>query len=126
MFNIWMNSANIESRPPSAIINYYLRCETKMPIYEYVCGQCGRRCEVVQKVSDPPLKKCRSCGGMLKKILSAPAIQFKGTGWYITDYARKSSTETGEKTKEKGKDKEISSCTDAAEPKKPSPPAAKD
>ena len=97
-----------------------------MPIYEYICGQCGRRCEVVQKVSDPPLKKCRSCGGALKKIPSASAIQFKGNGWYITDYARKSSPETGEKVQEKEKSKEISSCKDAPEAKKPSPPSTKE
>jgi putative FmdB family regulatory protein len=97
-----------------------------MPIYEYVCTQCGKHCEVVQKVNDPPLKKCRSCGGPLKKIPSASAIQFKGNGWYITDYARKSSPETGDKSKEKGKDEKIASCKDAPEAKKPSPPPAKE
>ncbi len=97
-----------------------------MPIYEYVCGQCGKRCEVVQKINDPPLKKCRSCGGPLKKILSVPAIQFKGNGWYITDYARKSNAEGAEKTKEKGKDKESETRQDAPESKKPSSPPAKE
>jgi putative FmdB family regulatory protein len=101
-----------------------------MPIYEYACTQCKRRCEVVQKVSDPPLKKCKSCGGTLKKVPSASAIQFKGNGWYVTDYARKSTPETGGESKDKGKSKEISSCQDAAEskaePKKPSPTTAKE
>jgi putative FmdB family regulatory protein len=101
-----------------------------MPIYEYVCSQCGRRCEVVQKVNDPPLKKCKSCGGALKKVISAPAIQFKGNGWYITDYARKSTPEAGGESKDKGKSKAVDSCQDAAEPKaeskKPAPTTAKE
>lgn len=59
-----------------------------MPIYEYKCIKCGEIFEVVQKISDPPLKKCIKCGGMVTKLLSPPAIQFKGSGWYITDYAR--------------------------------------
>lgn len=59
-----------------------------MPLYEYLCGRCGRF-EVIQKFSDPPLKRCPRCGKGVKKQLSAPAIQFKGTGWYVTDYARK-------------------------------------
>lgn len=97
-----------------------------MPIYEYVCRQCGKRCEAVQKVNEPPLKKCRVCGGPLKKILSPPAIQFKGNGWYITDYARKSSPQPGEKPGEKDKAKDSSSCEDTAAGKKPPSPPAKD
>ena len=61
-----------------------------MPLYEYQCGQCGRF-EVIRKFSDSPLNVCPRCGGEVQKLVSAPAIQFKGTGWYITDYARKSS-----------------------------------
>ena len=60
-----------------------------MPLYEYECARCGRF-ERIQKFSDPPLLACPTCGGEVQKLLSAPAIQFKGTGWYITDYARKS------------------------------------
>jgi putative FmdB family regulatory protein len=60
-----------------------------VPLYEYHCASCGGF-ELIQKFSDPPLKKCPRCGKRVKKQLSAPAIQFKGTGWYITDYARKS------------------------------------
>jgi putative FmdB family regulatory protein len=60
-----------------------------VPLYEYQCGRCGRF-EVIQKFSDPVLAACPTCGGGVSKLLSAPAIQFKGTGWYITDYARKS------------------------------------
>src|SRR5688572_15165607 len=60
-----------------------------MPLYEYQCGQCGRF-ETIQKFSDPVLTACPTCGSAVEKLLSSPAIQFKGTGWYITDYARKS------------------------------------
>ncbi len=59
-----------------------------MPIYEYVCQKCGRKTEVIQSHSDPPPKKCPDCGGALKKAFSAPAIQFKGSGFYITDYGK--------------------------------------
>ena len=60
-----------------------------MPLYEYQCDACGFRFEVIQKFSDAPIEHCQSCGGSVRKLLSSPAIQFKGTGWYITDYARK-------------------------------------
>jgi putative FmdB family regulatory protein len=62
-----------------------------VPLYEYQCARCGRF-EVIRKFSDPPLVTCPTCGGAIEKLASAPAIQFKGTGWYITDYARKSGT----------------------------------
>lgn len=58
-----------------------------MPIYEYVCGKCGKKTEVIQRVNEAKLKVCPHCGGPLKKAFSAPAIQFKGSGWYVTDYA---------------------------------------
>src|SRR5262245_32509490 len=60
-----------------------------MPIYEYVCEKCGQSMEAIQRLSDPPLEVCEKCGGRLRKKVSAPAFQFKGTGWYVTDYARK-------------------------------------
>ena len=60
-----------------------------MPIYEYKCQSCGQHIEVMQRMSDDPLTTCESCGGELKKQISAPAFQFKGSGWYVTDYARK-------------------------------------
>lgn len=63
-----------------------------MPLYEYECASCGTF-EVIQRFSDPPLTRCPKCAGRVHKLLSAPAIQFKGTGWYITDYARKASGE---------------------------------
>jgi putative FmdB family regulatory protein len=59
-----------------------------VPLYEYQCAKCGRF-EIIQKFSDQPLSVCPTCGQEVQKLLSAPAIQFKGTGWYITDYARK-------------------------------------
>jgi putative FmdB family regulatory protein len=60
-----------------------------MPIYEYECRKCKAHIEAFQKISDKPLTKCRKCGGRLDKRISAPAIQFKGSGWYVTDYAAK-------------------------------------
>lgn len=58
-----------------------------MPIYEYECRKCKAHTEVFQKMSDKPPVKCRKCGGRLEKLISASAIQFKGSGWYVTDYA---------------------------------------
>jgi putative FmdB family regulatory protein len=63
-----------------------------MPIYEYVCEKCGSQIEVMQKVSDAPLKKCTKCRGKLEKIISRASFQLKGSGWYVTDYSRKSET----------------------------------
>ena len=62
-----------------------------MPIYEYQCKKCHHRFERIQKFSDPHVKKCPDCGGPVEQVLSAPAVQFKGSGWYVTDYAKKSS-----------------------------------
>ena len=66
-----------------------------MPLYEYQCDACSNRFERIQKFSDPPVETCPSCGGAVRKLLSSPAIQFKGSGWYITDYARKSDSAPG-------------------------------
>jgi putative FmdB family regulatory protein len=63
-----------------------------MPIYEYRCKKCQHTFERIQKFSDPHVKKCPECGGAVEQVLSAPAVQFKGSGWYVTDYAKKSST----------------------------------
>lgn len=60
-----------------------------MPLYEYECENCGHRFETIQKFSDPPIEKCPKCGGPVHKLQSAPAFHLKGTGWYVTDYARK-------------------------------------
>jgi putative FmdB family regulatory protein len=65
-----------------------------MPIYEYECKKCHHRFERIQKFSDPHVKKCPDCGGPVEQVISAPAVQFKGSGWYVTDYAKKSSAGT--------------------------------
>jgi putative FmdB family regulatory protein len=62
-----------------------------VPLYEYQCKKCHSLTERIQKFSDPPLALCPHCGGELEQLLSAPAVQFKGSGWYVTDYAKKSS-----------------------------------
>jgi len=64
-----------------------------MPIYEFECRKCKAHIEVFQKVNDKPPAKCRKCGGKLEKMVSASAFQFKGTGWYVTDYASKAAKE---------------------------------
>jgi putative FmdB family regulatory protein len=61
-----------------------------MPLYEYQCEKCGHRFEKIQKFSDRMVKKCPECGGKVEQMISAPAVQFKGSGWYVTDYANKS------------------------------------
>jgi putative FmdB family regulatory protein len=61
-----------------------------VPLYEYQCKKCKHRFEKIQKFSDRPVKKCPECGGPVEQLISAPAVQFKGSGWYVTDYARKS------------------------------------
>jgi putative FmdB family regulatory protein len=78
--------------PPGVIINWdFINREACLPLYEYECRKCGRRMEKIRKFSDPPLTKCENCGGKLEQLLSSPAIRFKGSGWYINDYAKKSS-----------------------------------
>jgi putative FmdB family regulatory protein len=66
-----------------------------MPLYEYQCDACAHRFEVIQKFSDPLVEVCPKCGGAVTKLFSSPAIQFKGSGWYITDYAKKSGAAAG-------------------------------
>ena len=66
-----------------------------MPLYEYQCDACGRRFELIRKFSDPPVETCPHCGGPVHKLFSSPAIQFKGSGFYITDYAKKDHTPAG-------------------------------
>ena len=66
-----------------------------MPLYEYQCQKCSHRFERIQKFSDPPVKKCPECGGKVEQMISAPAVQFKGSGWYVTDYAKRSGSSSG-------------------------------
>ena len=65
-----------------------------MPLYEYKCYGCGKTFEVIQKFSDAPLETHPECGGNLERLLSPPALQFKGSGWYVTDYPKKASSDT--------------------------------
>jgi len=81
-----------------------------MPLYEYECKKCGHRFEKIQKFSDRMVKKCPECGGQVEQMISAPAVQFKGSGWYVTDYAKKSSSpgssgDSSSASKEKKDDK---------------------
>jgi len=71
-----------------------------LPIYEYRCSKCGVQIERRQRFSDPPLENCEACGGKLERLVSSPAIRFKGSGWYVTDYSRKSSVPAGETSSE--------------------------
>ena len=88
-----------------------------MPLYEYECQNEGNRFEVIQKFSDAPVTVCPTCGGPVRRLISSPAIQFKGTGWYITDYARKGSTgseSSGSSSKSNGNSSSTSSSTPAS------------
>ena len=89
-----------------------------MPLYEYECNDNGHRFERIQKFSDPPIAVCPTCGSAVRKLLSSPAIQFKGSGWYITDYAKKGGG-AKESTESKG-------TKDAADSSKADTAAAKD
>ena len=82
-----------------------------MPLYEDQCDACGHRFEVIRKFSDSPLETCPKCGGAVRKLQSAPAFQFKGSGWYVTDYARKDGG-PGEKSGEATTDKDAKSTKD--------------
>jgi putative FmdB family regulatory protein len=66
-----------------------------MPLYEYLCTKCGHRFEEIKKFSDKQPTKCLKCGGVIEQVISAPAVQFKGSGWYVTDYAKKGSGSGG-------------------------------
>jgi putative FmdB family regulatory protein len=70
-----------------------------VPLYEYKCVKCGRKTEKIENVDGPHLKKCPHCGGKVEALFSAPAIQFKGSGWYVTDYGGKSSGDAGKDEK---------------------------
>ena len=86
-----------------------------MPLYEYQCEACGHRFETIQKFSDPLIEACPKCGGTVRKLQSAPAFQFKGTGWYITDYAKKdAAASAGEGGAKDGAGKESASKESSA------------
>ena len=86
-----------------------------MPLYEYHCESCGQRFEVIQKFSDPPVEVCRSCGeGPVRRLASSPAIHFKGAGWYVTDYARKGKSESGDKSSQGSSGSDTGAKSDSA------------
>ena len=85
-----------------------------MPLYEYRCEQCEDISETIQKFSDPPLTTCEACGGKLERLLSASAIQFKGSGWYVNDYGKKNGQDAEAKTSsEKTEKKEAAGSSDS-------------
>jgi putative FmdB family regulatory protein len=88
-----------------------------LPIYEYECKKCGHRFEKIQKFSDPPEKKCPKCGGKLEKVITAAAVQFKGSGWYVTDYGRKGSSGSSSSSKHESSDSKAESSTSNSESK---------
>jgi len=93
-----------------------------MPLYEYRCDRCRKKTEVIQSFSEKPLRICPHCGERaLKKLFSAPAIQFKGTGWYVTDYAGKKGSDRGGESSESASEKE-DKAGKAAEKKSEKPP----
>jgi putative FmdB family regulatory protein len=89
-----------------------------MPLYEYQCKKCGHRFEKIQKFSDKMVKKCPDCGGVVEQMISAPAVQFKGSGWYVTDYPKKShapaSSDSGSDSKKDDKAKSESAAKDSS------------
>ena len=84
-----------------------------MPLYEYECSACGHHFEVIRKFSDPPEDKCPNCGGTVHKMQSAPAFQFKGTGWYVTDYAKSGQTESTADSKDGRKPEDTTGGADS-------------
>ena len=97
-----------------------------MPIYEYSCKKCGNTIEVIQKFSDPVLRKHKGCGGTLTKLISAAGFQFKGTGWYVTDYARKGKGGDSESSSEASKDKKESTAKSESSSKESNKGSAKE
>lgn len=87
-----------------------------MPLYEYQCENCGERFEVMQKFSDEPLATHAKCGGKVDRLLSAPALQFKGSGWYINDYAKGSGNQSKANDGKENKSSKSSETSTAATP----------
>jgi putative FmdB family regulatory protein len=86
-----------------------------MPIYEYRCKKCGRHFEKIQKFSDAPLDTCENCRAKLERLLSSPAIHFKGKGWYVTDYGRSKPAPASETTAKSEKPAEAGSKAGSSE-----------
>ncbi len=101
-----------------------------MPLYEYECKQCANRFELIQKFSDDPVRECPKCRGEVVRLISPPAVQFKGTGWYVTDYAKKNSAppakSNGSSTSDSGeKTSTTSPSSSSADKPAPSPSTSK-
>lgn len=92
-----------------------------MPIYEYVCEKCGSRIEIIQRIGDPPPKRCRKCRGKLQKAVSRTSFQLKGSGWYATDYPNKQAATGKGKSEKSGTDKSGADKSDNKTDKKPEP-----
>jgi putative FmdB family regulatory protein len=93
-----------------------------VPIYEYGCDKCGDQFEHLQGFSDKPLRKCKKCGGRLKKLVSECSFHLKGSGWYVTDYGGKKQGGNDKPKKEKGKPAEPKTEKKTSEkPKQPTP-----
>jgi len=90
-----------------------------MPLYEYQCKKCGHRFEKIQKFSDKPIKKCPECGGAVEQLLSAPAVQFKGSGWYVTDYAKKGAAPSTASTESSGSKESAKETKETKKEEKP-------
>jgi len=96
-----------------------------MPNYEYLCTKCGHRFEQIRKFSDKQLRRCPECGGLIEQVISAPAVQFKGSGWYVTDYPKKGagsapsggSSSEGDSSSAELKDAKSSDAKDSKETK---------
>ena len=88
-----------------------------MPLYEYRCKKCGHKFEKIQKFSDPLVKKCPECGGSVEQLISSPAVQFKGSGWYVTDYARKGAASSEAAASDGAKEGASVKATDKTEKK---------
>lgn len=88
-----------------------------MPNYEYLCKDCGHRFEQIRKFSDKPLRKCPQCGGVIEQVISAPAVQFKGSGWYVTDYAKKGSSSGSSSSSSSDGDSDSKETKDSKDPK---------
>ena len=85
-----------------------------MPLYEYQCTKCGHRFEKIQKFSDRKIKKCPECGEPVELVISAPAVQFKGSGWYVTDYPKKSGAPASDSSSKDSKETKKESKTETA------------
>jgi putative FmdB family regulatory protein len=96
-----------------------------LPLYEYRCLKCKRHTDKIENLNGPHLKKCPHCGGKVESVLTAPAIQFKGSGWYVTDYGRKNAGGDGAKSEKTDKAEKADKAEKSEKSEKPSKPDSK-